>query len=214
MPREKREGSAQRKQLFRYWVEVRDLKTASVRHLPLKTVIRISLAPKELQPESPRQELLQVSDGSATIEAKDLDDLAAQLREKYPDDAYQRTLHRQRDPEAEERRAQAINKLSEILLPRAYLEALYVVQAELERAGHETTVPDAELEREAARRGIAVLDAGKWKQRDTWVHLPPSWIRQILEMFVSGEASLVGARTPKQRRRKKGSSRRASETPP
>lgn len=32
-------------------------------------------------------------------------------------------------------------------------------------------------------QGIALIDAGKWKQRDTWVHLPPSWIRQILEML-------------------------------
>ncbi len=72
---------------------------------------------------SPRQEMLQLVDGSETIEAKDLDDLAAQVRQKYPDETYVRTLHWQRDPEAEERRAHAMNSLAEILLPRAYVEA-------------------------------------------------------------------------------------------
>jgi hypothetical protein len=198
----KNEEGDQSKQIFRHWVEVRELKTGSVRQLPLTTVVSISLAPKRLEPQCPRKEVLQLTDGSATIEAKDLDDLAAQLRQKYPDQAYVRTLHRQRDPEAEKRRADAINKLSEVLVPRAYLEALYVIQAELERAGPEPKVPDRELEREAARRGIATIDAGKWKQRDTWVHLPPSCIRQILEMFVSGKTSLVDECPPKRRRNK------------
>lgn len=112
---------AQSKQIFRHWVEVRDLKTGVVRQLPLKTVVKICFAPKRAEPECPRQEVLQVADGSATIEAKDLGDLAAQLRQKYPDDAYVRTLHRQRDTEAEVQRTEAINRLSEILLPRAYL---------------------------------------------------------------------------------------------
>jgi hypothetical protein len=144
-------------------------------------------------------------DGSETLEAKNLDDLAAQLRQKYPDDAYVRTLHWQRDPEAEARRAQAMNSLAEILVPRAYLEALYVMQVELEREESDQKVRDAELEREAARRGIAIIDSGKWKQRDTWIHLPPSWIREILERFASGEASLLGESKPKRRRRKNAS---------
>ena len=203
MPREKNKESSQDKQIFRHWVEVRDIKTGSVRQLPLTTVVSISLAPKRLEPECPRKETLHLTDGSTTIEAKDLDDLAAQLRQKYPDNAYMRTLHRERDPEAEKRRADAINKLSEILLPRAYLEALYVIQAELERAGPEPKAPDTKLEREAARRGIAVIDLGKWKQRDAWVHLPPSWVRQILEMFASGKTSLVDEFPPKRRRKKR-----------
>jgi hypothetical protein len=42
---------------------------------------------------------------------KSLDDLAAQLREKYPDGAYERTLHQERDFQAEERRSEAMNGL-------------------------------------------------------------------------------------------------------
>jgi len=85
----------------------------------------------------------------------------------------------------------AADRLAEILLPHAYLEALYVVEAELERQG-KSDVSDAVLEKAAATRGIALIDAGKWKQRDTWVHLPPSWVRQILELFIRGELSLRG----------------------
>jgi hypothetical protein len=36
-------------------------------------------------------------------------------------------------------------------------------------------------------------DAGKWKQSDTWVHFPSSWIRTILERFASGETTLPDA---------------------
>ena len=85
----------------------------------------------------------------------------------------------------------AADRLAEILLPHAYLEALYIVEAELERQG-KSDVSDAVLEKAAATRGIALIDAGKWKQRDIWVHLPPSWVRQILEMFIRGELSLLG----------------------
>jgi hypothetical protein len=52
------------------------------------------------------------------LEAKDLDDLRAQLREKYPEGAFERTLHYVRDPEAEERRERALNGLIELLAER------------------------------------------------------------------------------------------------
>jgi len=94
-----------------------------------------------------------------------------------------------------------MNSLAEILVPRAYLEALYVILAELEREGADPKVPDTELEREAARRGIAIIDSGKWKQRDTSIHLPPSWIRELLEKFASGEMSLLDEPKPKRRHR-------------
>jgi hypothetical protein len=95
----------------------------------------------------------------------------------------------------------AADRLVEILLPHAYLEALYIIQAEIERESTDPNVPEAELETIAATRGIAVIDAGKWKQRDTWVHFPPSWIRQILEMFARGDLSVLNPTQPKQRRK-------------
>jgi hypothetical protein len=92
----------------------------------------------------------------------------------------------------------AADRLVEILLPHAYLEAAYVIQAEIEREGTDSKIPEAELETIATTRGIALSDAGKWRQRDTLVHFPPSWIRQILEMFARGDLSLLNPTQPKQ----------------
>lgn len=39
--------------------------------------------------QKPTEETLQLKDGSATLDAKSLDDLATQLRERYPDEAYE-----------------------------------------------------------------------------------------------------------------------------
>ena len=107
----------------------------------------------------------------------------------------------------------AADRLVDILLPHAYLEALFVMQAEIEREGTDSKIPEAELETIAATRGIALIDAGKWKQRDTWMHFPPSWIRQLLEMFVRGDLSLLNPTQPKQRR-KRGPSRAGAVKPP
>jgi hypothetical protein len=199
-------------QVFRYWVEVRELANGSARNLPLNGVTKIHIPRAKKEAQTPNEEILQLKDGPATLEANSIQDLAAQLRARCPDDAYERTLHWKRDREAETRRAEAIDKLSEILLPRAYLEALYVIQAELERPGPGSKLSDAELERAAASRGIALIDAGEWKQRDTWVHFPSSWIRQILGRFASGEVSLLeeSAATAATRRRKKRATPRSA----
>lgn len=195
------------RRIFRHWVEIRDLRSGSVRQLPLKIIAKVHIPRKKNEPQRPREEFLALQDGAEELEAKNLDDLIAQLRQRYPDGAYERTLHRERDRQREE----AMDRLTEILLPRAYLEALYVIQAELERDKPDTPTTDAEMEKAAAKRGIALVDAGKWKQRDTWVHLPSSWIRQVLEMFASGETSLASPGTPKRRRRKRAPSESAGE---
>jgi hypothetical protein len=111
-------GEAERQedeQVFRYWVEVRDLANGSVRNLPLSAVARIHIPRKKNEAQRPREEILRLQDGEAFLEVISLDDLAAQLRQKYPDGGYERTLHRERDREAEERRAEALNQLIKIL---------------------------------------------------------------------------------------------------
>jgi hypothetical protein len=104
-----------REQIFRYWVEVRDLTNGSVLSLPLSAVARIHIPRKKNEAQKPREEILRLQDGSAILEAISLDDLAAQLRQRYPDSGYERTLHRERDRDAEERRADAMNQLIRIL---------------------------------------------------------------------------------------------------
>jgi hypothetical protein len=75
-------------QIFRYWVEVRDLTNGSVSNLPLSAFARIHIPRKKNEAQKPREEILRLQDGSTILEAISLDDLAAQLRQKYPDSGY------------------------------------------------------------------------------------------------------------------------------
>jgi len=109
-----------KQQIFRYWVEIRELANGSVRELPVSAVTKICLARrKKNEPPIPNQDLLQVKDGAETLEAESFDELRACLRDKYPDVAFERTLHYVRDREAEERRERALNGLAELLAKAA-----------------------------------------------------------------------------------------------
>lgn len=112
-------------QIFRYWVEIRELATGSMRTLPLTGVVKICLAKrKKNEPPIPNEELLQLKDGVERWEAKNLDELAARLGEKYPDAVFERTLHYERDREAEERRERALNGLMDLLAKAAVDEMI------------------------------------------------------------------------------------------
>jgi hypothetical protein len=58
----------------------------------------------------------------------------------------------------------AADRLAEILAPRAFYEALHVILAEIEREPADSKISEGEFEPAVARRGIALIDAGKWKQ--------------------------------------------------
>ena len=104
------------KKILHYWVEVRELASGSVRKLPLSAVRLICLKRgKKNEPLLPDRELLRLQDGEETWEASDFDELKLQLRDKYPDVAFERTLHYVRDHEAEERRETALKGLISIL---------------------------------------------------------------------------------------------------
>ena len=94
------------KKILRYRVEVHELASGSVRKLPLTAVRLVFLKRgKKNEPLPPDRELLRVQDDEETWEADTFDELKTGLREKYPDTAFERTLHYVRDHEAEERRA-------------------------------------------------------------------------------------------------------------
>ena len=104
------------KGIFRYWVEVRELASGSVRKLPLTAVRVICLKRgKKNEPLLPDRELLRVQDEGETWEASNFDELKCRLRDRYPDAAFERTLHYVRDHEAEERRERGLNELIGIL---------------------------------------------------------------------------------------------------
>lgn len=102
----------------------------------------------------------------------------------------------------------AADSLANILRPRVLLEALQVILAELERMPADTKLPESERERAAARRGIELIDAGKWKQCDTTIHFPRSWIREIVERFALGELSMLDPEPPKQPKRRRSQLKR------
>jgi hypothetical protein len=108
------------KQIFRYWVEVRGLKSGSVRKLPLTAAKVICLKRgKKNEPPLPDKELLRLQDDKETWEVETFDELRSRLREKYPDAALKRTLHYVRDHEAEERHERALNGLISLLARKA-----------------------------------------------------------------------------------------------
>ena len=106
----------------------------------------------------------------------------------------------------------AADRLAEILIPVAYTEALRVILAELECEPIDLKRPDIELEREAATRAMQLVETGKWKQHDTTIHVPPSWIRQILEYFAQGDLSIVNPAAV-DRQRKAHKRGKAAKTP-
>jgi hypothetical protein len=112
------------KEVFRYWVELRDLRSDVTRSLPLTAIAVIHIPRKKSEPQKPDEEVLQLHDDAVIIEAKNLDDLAAQLKAKYPDELYERTLHRERDHDAERRRADALSGLMDILVKSVVDEVL------------------------------------------------------------------------------------------
>jgi hypothetical protein len=64
-------------------------------------------------------QLLRLQDDEETWETESFDELRTRLRNKYPDAAFERTLHYERDHEAEERHERALNGLISILAKAA-----------------------------------------------------------------------------------------------
>jgi hypothetical protein len=101
--------------ILRYWVEIRSLSSGEVRTPPLCGIRLVHIPRRKTDPRRPDEELLQLTDGNDKMRAKNLDDLAAQLRERYPDEGYERSLHSERDREAERRHKEALNGLIELV---------------------------------------------------------------------------------------------------
>src|SRR5690242_10024252 len=102
-------------EIYRYWVELRALRDGSTRSLPLTVFKRVHLPTRKGEPQQADEEVLRLEDGPAVLEAKTLEHLADQLRRKYPDQDFERTLKCERDTAAEERRSEAMKELIAIL---------------------------------------------------------------------------------------------------
>jgi len=103
---------------------VRDLRDGSTRDLPLSAVRRIHLPRKKGDRQEPDQQLLRLQDNLAVLEGGDIEDIAAQLRQRYPDETHARFLHRERDHEAERRTEEALDGLAQLMAKAAVDELL------------------------------------------------------------------------------------------
>ena len=128
--KQKDKDRPERERIYRYRVEIRDLRDGSVRSLPLRVMTLVYLGGKKGAPPKPNEQVLRLEDDTAVIEAKDIDDLAAQLRQKYPDVTHERRLHWERDLEAEQRYAAALHSLIELLAQAAVNDILREEAAE------------------------------------------------------------------------------------
>jgi hypothetical protein len=105
-----------RENIFRYWIEIREVASGSMRSLPLQQFAKIHIPRKKNEEQRPREAVLRLVDGTTVLEATSLEGLAAQLREKYPDPSYERTLHQERDPDAEKVRGDALDRLAQLVI--------------------------------------------------------------------------------------------------
>lgn len=130
MPKKRKRDLPESKRIYRYWVELRDLRDGSTRDLPLSAVRRVHLSRKKGDRQEPDQQLLRLQDNLAVLEGRDIEDIAAQLRQRYPDETHERFLHRERDHEAERRKEEALNGLIQLLAKAAVDEVLREQKAE------------------------------------------------------------------------------------
>jgi hypothetical protein len=132
----KKDDTPIERQMFRYWVELRDLRDGTVRELPVSFVQRILLTTKRKgkgkekvggttdTQEPPPEIRVRVEDADRIWDARDRDDLARQLREAYPDGVFERTMKCERDLAAEERYWSAMKELIRIIARAAVRKAL------------------------------------------------------------------------------------------
>lgn len=83
------------------------------------------------------------------------------------------------------------DSLLEVLLAHAYLEALRVMHAVVAGMGPDSAAPGLHWVKHAARRGMELIDAGRWKQHGTAVNVPAPLIRQFLVMFARGNIFIL-----------------------
>jgi hypothetical protein len=116
--------------IYRYWVEIRELRDGSVLNLPLTALRLVQLDGKRAESPQPDEQRLRLHDDATVIEARDRDELAATLQSKYPDATHERRLYWERDPEAEQRYAGALDALMELVVEAVVNDVLREHDAE------------------------------------------------------------------------------------
>jgi hypothetical protein len=102
-------------QIYRCWVQIRHRIDGSARTLPLRAVRLVHIPNRKAATPSPDEQRLELLDDSTVIQARDLEELAAELRRRYPDETHEQRLCWERDREEERRRADALKSFIELL---------------------------------------------------------------------------------------------------
>jgi hypothetical protein len=110
----RRPNKGMSREVYRCWIELRDVSTGSVREIALQGVRRVHIPTRKQAERLPDQEILRLEDGAVVIEAQSLDELKIRLAEAYPDAQFERTLKCERDTAAEARREAAVHELAKI----------------------------------------------------------------------------------------------------
>jgi hypothetical protein len=102
-PSRKRDADVPReKRLYRYWIEITQLSDGARRRLELKQMVHVPLVDPRERSDLKTNRTLLLEDGTQPIETDTFEEFRAQLRRKYPDEAYERRLWTERNLEAEE----------------------------------------------------------------------------------------------------------------
>lgn len=105
--------------MYRYDVELKELSSGNSRRVPLQVLRAIHIPTKKGEVEKPPRDVLRLQDADFRVEAESFEELRALLRDRYPDERYERRLHTWRDLEAEARRDKALNELAAIIADAA-----------------------------------------------------------------------------------------------
>jgi hypothetical protein len=101
---------------YQYEVEIKALSTGESRRIPLSVGRAISLKRlKRGEPEEPARDVFEVRVGDVVVRGYSFEEFREKLRAQYPDEAFERRLHYQRDREAEDRWRQGIRSLVSLL---------------------------------------------------------------------------------------------------
>ena len=82
------------RRVYRYDVELKELGSGTSRRVPLQVLRAIHIPTKKGEVEKPPRDFLRLQDADFLVEAESFEELRALLRDRYPDERYERRCTR------------------------------------------------------------------------------------------------------------------------
>lgn len=166
--------------VFRSWVEVKDTRDSSMRTIQLAGFRRICIPVRKCPEVPPSEDGIRVHDDPAPFDVMSLDELKVKLRERYPDEYFERRLCQVRDEAEEERQEKALRDLQSAFSKMAIGQAYRVVLRHLEAMMAEG-YSDADFKIVALERSLTEMRSGKWRADRHDTYGLEDWIIVALE---------------------------------